>query len=104
MVGDGSSDLSTRDYVDLFVGFGGVIARDNVMSKAPIALESKSIAPILPLAAGYSGYKRVIGTPHQLVFEKGIDLLFSQQTRFNQPNLEATIKREFDSIYVFIKQ
>ena len=34
MVGDGVSDLETRDMVDLFVGFGGYMRRDKVESEA----------------------------------------------------------------------
>jgi phosphoserine phosphatase len=34
MVGDGVSDLETKPVVDLFVGFGGTVARDKVRSGA----------------------------------------------------------------------
>jgi len=30
MIGDGSSDLETREDVDLFIGFGGFVSRENV--------------------------------------------------------------------------
>ncbi|MGQ9907601.1 MAG: HAD-IB family phosphatase [Candidatus Flexifilum sp.] len=74
MVGDGVSDLATRPVVDLFVGFGGVVARPRVREEADAFVSSASLAPILPIAAGVSGYARVIGTPHQDVFERGIRL------------------------------
>lgn len=74
MIGDGSSDLATRDVVDLFVGFGGVVARQNVIDGADVFIHTASIAPLLPIAAGKRGYKRVIGTPHQAIFDKGIAL------------------------------
>ena len=73
-IGDGASDLAASERVDLFVGFGGVVARDNVREGAPVWLEALSLAPVLPLAAGPSGYARCVGTPHQAVFEKGIAL------------------------------
>jgi phosphoserine phosphatase len=73
-VGDGASDLATQDTVDLFVGFGGVVARDNVREAAAVWLAANTLAPILPLAAGPGGYARCIGTPHQKVFDKGIAL------------------------------
>lgn len=79
MVGDGSSDLATRGVVDLFVGFGGVVAREKVMKEADVFIHSESLAPVLPLAAGPAGYARVIGTPHQAVFEKGIQLALQSQ-------------------------
>lgn len=78
MVGDGSSDLATRSVVDLFVGFGGVVARDKVVQESDVFIHTESIAPILPLAAGFSGYMRVMGTPHQAVFEKGLELTLKQ--------------------------
>ncbi|MCS7070219.1 MAG: HAD-IB family phosphatase [Anaerolinea sp.] len=74
MVGDGVSDLATRPVVDLFVGFGGVVTRPRVRDEADAFITSASLAPILPVAAGVSGYARVIGTPHQAVFERGIRL------------------------------
>ncbi len=78
MVGDGSSDLATRAVVDLFVGFGGVVARQKVLDESPAFIYSESLAPILPLAAGPSGYARVMGTPHQAVFEHGLRLARAQ--------------------------
>lgn len=74
MVGDGVSDLATRSVVDLFIGFGGVVSRPKVRDGADAFVDTNSLAPILPLAAGSSGYARVIGTPHQAVFERGLEL------------------------------
>jgi phosphoserine phosphatase len=74
MVGDGSSDLATKSVVDLFVGFGGVVAREKVLKDSDVFIHSESLAPILPIAVGAAGYARVIGTPHQAVFDKGIRL------------------------------
>ena len=56
MIGDGSSDLATKDDVDLFVGFGGVVARGAVMAESDIFVSCPSLAPILPLAAGRRGW------------------------------------------------
>lgn len=74
MVGDGMSDLVTREVVDLFVGFGGVVARQKVEENAAAFIHSETLSPVLPLAAGPGGYRRVIGTSHQTVFERGIAL------------------------------
>jgi phosphoserine phosphatase len=78
MVGDGSSDLATRNVVDLFVGFGGVVTREKVLRDSDVFIHSPSIAPVLPLAAGAGGYGKVIGTPHQAVFEKGVTLALQE--------------------------
>jgi len=75
MIGDGASDLATRPVVDLFVGFGGVVARKKVQDDAEIFIRSNSLAPIAALAAGGAGWARVQNTPHQPVFERGIRLL-----------------------------
>lgn len=47
MVGDGSSDLETKDDVDLFIGFGGYIARDLVRQEAPAFATSLAEIPAL---------------------------------------------------------
>ncbi|MFY7818337.1 MAG: HAD-IB family phosphatase [Akkermansiaceae bacterium] len=48
MVGDGISDWETQEAVDLFVGFGGVIARDSVKQKSEHFITS--FGDLLPLA------------------------------------------------------
>ena len=50
LVGDGTSDLEARSAVDLFVGFGGIVARERVMAEAEVCLLGRSLAPLLPLA------------------------------------------------------
>jgi len=82
MIGDGSSDLATNVVVDLFVGFGGVVARDNVKSESEIFVESASLAPILPLATGNEGYERIRDSVHQALFEKGIEIALNQKDVF----------------------
>lgn len=96
MVGDGSSDLATRNVVDLFVGYGGVVSREKVRSESPIFIESASLAPILPLAAGPSGYRRSIGTLHQPLFEKGIELALRHERVFFR---NADQRRSFEKVF-----
>ena len=50
LVGDGSSDLAAAGAVDLFVGYGGVVARPIVAANALVFLRTPSIAPVLLLA------------------------------------------------------
>lgn len=97
MVGDGSSDLATRDVVDLFVGFGGVVSRDRVRRDSAVFIQCESIAPILPLAAGPSGYERVIGTPHQAIFERGIALSANGGLEIQSHDLRRTFERAFEN-------
>ena len=95
MIGDGSSDLATRDVVDLFVGFGGVVKRDKVLAQSDVFIHSESIAPILPLAAGPSGYERVIGTPHQAIFDKGLALAANEQMTIQPDEMRRTFEKAF---------
>lgn len=95
MVGDGSSDLATRDVVDLFVGFGGVVAREKVRHEAEAFIHENSLAPVLPLAAGASGYARVMGTPHQAVFERGLAMIRRQALTFRRDDLAQAFAAAF---------
>jgi phosphoserine phosphatase len=82
MIGDGSSDLATRPFVDLFVGYGGVVSREKVKNGSDVFIESVSLAPVLPLVTGSLGYTKVKGTQYQALFEKGIRLALSSEVLF----------------------
>jgi len=45
MVGDGVSDLETIPVVDLFIGYGGVVARPHVEEEAPVFIRSLAELP-----------------------------------------------------------
>lgn len=48
MIGDGASDLETVQVVDCFIGYGGVIARENVRARAPhFVFDLRDTLPIL---------------------------------------------------------
>ncbi|MDX2078151.1 MAG: HAD-IB family phosphatase [bacterium] len=96
MVGDGSSDLATRNVVDLFVGFGGVVTRQKVLNESEAFIHSPSIAPILPISSGFGGYERVKGTPHQAVYERGIKLALEQGLTFTNMDLQHAFINEFN--------
>lgn len=95
MIGDGSSDLATRDMVDLFVGYGGVVSRDKVKNESEVFIETVSLAPVLPLAAGIAGYEKVMGTAHQAVFEKGIELALQNNVLFK----DSDQRRSFELLF-----
>lgn len=96
MIGDGSSDLATRSVVDLFVGYGGVVARDKVKSGSEVFIESLSLAPVLPLATGPTGYERVKGTQYQALFEKGIQMALASDVLFNDEQTRNTFINAFE--------
>ena len=97
MVGDGASDLATRGVVDLFVGYGGVVARQKVKDEADVFVGSQSLAPILPMAAGTSGYAKVLGTPHQAVFERGL-AISAENVAFKSEEMAQAFLDAFKSV------
>ncbi len=99
MIGDGASDLAARDAVDLFIGYGGVVARDAVKAKADIFLQSPSLAAILPLAAGYQSFSALRGSAYEAVFRKGIaQVLDAESVSFRASTLREQFIDEFEAI------
>jgi phosphoserine phosphatase len=72
MVGDGSTDLVTKDVARLFVGFGGVERRSAVVEGADVYVEGPGLAGLLPLALSPNMVARLAGTPLRKVFEDGL--------------------------------
>lgn len=96
MVGDGSSDLATQAVVDLFVGYGGVVARDKVKTESEVFVQNLSLAVMLPIATGRVGWEKVRNTKHEAIFQKGIDLaLNTQNVLFKDDEQRITFVQEF---------
>lgn len=51
-VGDGVTDLEAKDVVDLFVGFGGVVARDAIRRGADVFVADADLGFVLDLVFG----------------------------------------------------
>ena len=49
LAGDGLTDLEAKHAVDLFIGYGGVIERNNVRSNSDFYIDSESMFPLLDL-------------------------------------------------------
>ena len=99
MIGDGTSDLATSSMVDLFVGYGGVVAREKVKAESEIFVQTASLAVILPLAAGRRGWERLQGTEHESVYRKGImTALEAPLVVFRDQTLRERFIREFEGI------
>lgn len=62
-VGDGVTDLETRDHVARFVGFGGVVCRAAVRDGAEHFVTSASLAGILPYVLTASEQQRLRNEP-----------------------------------------
>ena len=99
MIGDGSSDLATKSEVDLFVGYGGVVAREAVRAGSDVFLRCPSLAAILALAAGRRGWESLRGTAHEAVYRKGILAAGEAESlSFRDQALQAQFIREFEDV------
>ena len=87
LVGDGVSDLLASREVDLFAGFGGVICRERVASESKVFIQSKSIAPVLLLAAGTAALEHSGDAGVQALAEKAHTLTQSAALRWNEVRL-----------------
>jgi phosphoserine phosphatase len=52
LVGDGASDAEAREAVDLFIGFGGVTAREAVRNVADIFIDEPRLDSLVPFLIG----------------------------------------------------
>jgi len=81
LVGDGTSDLEARDAVDLFVGFGGVAARERVRAGAEVFLEGPGLEAILPLALA----RPALPEPYAAIYAAGVAALRGPVVSFQNP-------------------
>ena len=99
MIGDGVSDLATKDLVDLFVGYGGVVAREKVAAEADIFVACASLSPILPIAAGRQGWQRLHGSEYEAVYRKGLGLACDgMAVIFRDPEQRKAFIHQFEDI------
>ena len=99
MIGDGASDLAASGAVDLFVGYGGVVAREQVRAEAQLFLHAPSLAAALALAGGRRGWLTVQGSQHEALYCKGIQqALDSDLLCARDDSLRAQLIREFEGI------
>jgi phosphoserine phosphatase len=89
LIGDGSSDLEAGASVDLFVGFGGVVARERVAAAAEVFIRTPNLSSILPLALGRAAVSEAYAT----LYQDGIDSLRSSQVIFQDVLLRDAVLR-----------
>ncbi|MCB0209911.1 MAG: HAD-IB family phosphatase [Anaerolineae bacterium] len=82
LIGDGMSDLAARPAVDLVVGFGGVITRQNVLNEAEVFISCPTLAPLLPLALSGQQRQQEQDTPYSAIFRKGWNLIETGEVLF----------------------
>lgn len=97
LIGDGNSDLKAGRAVDLFVGFGGVVARPVVQANAPVFISCPSLAPLLALASGPAGLRMLSTGPmhHQTLSLKAQYLIHKGVVTFNNEHLESKFRAAF---------
>lgn len=99
LIGDGSSDLLASTAVDLFIGFGGVVARPRVRQAAPVFMASRSLAPLLPLAAGPAAGRSLQQRAYSDLFYKGIQLIQTGALSFNDERFKTKFQRAVAAAY-----
>ena len=82
MVGDGSTDLVTKDVVRLFVGFGGAQRRAAVVNEADVFLEGPGLGGLLPIALSSYAVSRLADTSLLNIFQHGLRAIERGQVLF----------------------
>jgi hypothetical protein len=94
LIGDGGSDLEAAEAVDLFLGFGGVIARPRVLAGAPVFIHAPALAPIVALALA----RRAAPAGHTDVYARGVAAIADEaQVSFKDPEQRAALLRRLTS-------
>jgi len=91
LIGDGVSDLLARNAVDLFVGFGGVVERDQVRDTAPVFLRTPSLLPVLALALGDPGFFKI----DSALRDEALTMIRAQPPCFNREVLAGHFRQSF---------
>jgi hypothetical protein len=96
MVGDGSTDLVTKEVVKLFVGFGGAGRRQVVFDEAAVYVEGPGLAGLLPIALSSSAAAKLADTPYWQVFEDGLRAIANGEVAFKDPAQRRRILQGHD--------
>jgi phosphoserine phosphatase len=96
LIGDGSSDLSAGTAVDLFVGYGGVAVRERVSAEAAVYIHSRSLAPLLAVAAGPAALKRLKNLDLAL---KAVEIIQNGGLTFQNEQLNQKFRKACQAVY-----
>lgn len=93
-IGDGASDAEVSPHVELFVGYGGVEKRGQVHEVAPVYLHGESLAPLLVMAAGMEGCRKLLAQPQfRTLVVKGLSLLMQEGAADYHPDFRPFFTR-----------
>lgn len=97
LIGDGNSDLLAGQAVDLFVGYGGVVARPKVKEAARVFIASPSLAPLVALAGGPAELRMLSkwSMEYQSLSLKAHYLIQKGVVTFNDEQLESKFRGAF---------
>jgi HAD superfamily phosphoserine phosphatase-like hydrolase len=85
-IGDGASDAEVGLQVDLFVGYGGIEKRRPVHEAAPVYLHCESLAPLVVMAAGWEGCRKLLSESRfRPLVIKGLSMLMRDGTVDSRP-------------------
>jgi len=104
MVGDGSTDLATRQVVDLFVGFGGIARRQAVVDGADVFIEGPGLAAVLPLALSRSAGQKLKNTSFEWTLKVGCqeverERVLFKDTAYRRWVLQAHSEVEHEAVF-----
>jgi phosphoserine phosphatase len=99
LIGDGTSDLLASRAVDLFVGFGGVVARERVLKEAPAFIHSPSLAPLLTLAVGPIILRLLRDTQHVELIPKIQQFIEKGAITFNDERLNQKFNQAYQTVH-----
>jgi phosphoserine phosphatase len=98
MLGDGSTDLVTKDVVRLFVGFGGVERRAAVAEGAEVFIEGPSLAGLLPIALSSHRAGKLTNSLLWEVFQVGLQEIEAGRVSFKNETHRRRILQEHNSV------
>lgn len=75
-VGDGLNDLSVKEMVTRFIGFGGYFYRENIAKQCQFYITTPSMAPLLPLVLTQNEFLLLL-PPEKKLYEKGLQAILA---------------------------
>lgn len=99
LVGDGVSDLHAGRAVDLFAGYGGVTTRKRVLAEAPCFIHSRSLAPVLALAAGPGLLSGLHHSPHASISQHSLNLIATGAITFQDERLREKFEQAHQAVH-----
>lgn len=99
LIGDGNSDLKAGTAVNLFVGYGGVIAREKVQREAAVFIDTPSLTPLLLLATGPATINQLKNPAHYPLFKKAFSLVEKGAIQFNNERLNTKFQKAYQAVH-----